>query len=157
MMDEKEKLLQKARSRALYLLGDMPRTEKQLREKLAKNKYPQEIIDQVLMEMQEYRYIDDLQYARDYILSRSDKKSRRVILMELQQKGISKEILEEACDCFSGEKERQLIRRLVEKRGVDPSAATREELQKLYQYLMRKGFLYEEIKEILGELQEDFT
>ena len=138
------------------MLGDMARTEKQLREKLQKNGYPQDIVLQVVGEMKDYGYIDDLQYAKDYMISQSGKKSRQAILFSLQQKGVSREILGQLEDCVSLEDQQQLIRKLIQKRGTDPRAASREELQKLFRYLLGKGFSYEEIRKALDLMEEDF-
>ena len=43
-----EDLLKKAKLRAMYLLNICDRTEAELREKLKKNEYPREIIEQAI-------------------------------------------------------------------------------------------------------------
>lgn len=152
---DREDVLHKAKSRALYLLGDMPRTEKQLREKLEKTGYPSDVIDEVIEYVKEYHFIDDLQYAKDYIASKSRSKSKRVVSMELQRKGISKEILEETQDYFSKETQDALLEQLIAKKKIDLETASREELHKLYQHLLRKGFSYEDIRSAIERVRSD--
>ncbi|MFR7992092.1 MAG: regulatory protein RecX [Lachnospiraceae bacterium] len=89
--NNREQLVRRARERALYLLAAMPRTEQQLREKLQTSRagYPDDVINEVLEYVKERRYVDDAAYARDYLRARASKKSRRMIFLELQRKGIS--------------------------------------------------------------------
>ena len=75
--------------------------------------------------------------------------------MELQQKGISGEILESLSDRFSENSELELIRRLILKKKVDVSQAEPQELQKLYRYLAGKGFSYEDIRSVIGQMQRE--
>lgn len=152
---EEEEVLRKAKSRALYLLGDMPRTEKQLRDKLEKTGYPLEVIEKVIAYVKEYHYIDDLQYARDYIVSKSRLKSKRMVLMELKRKGIAREILQETEDCFPKEAQEELLEQLIAKKKMDLKTASREEIHKLHQHLLRKGFSYEEIRSVIERVRSD--
>lgn len=143
-----EVLLKRAKTRAMYLLKSMDRTKQQLEEKLRQNGYPKEVICQAVSYVESYHYIDDTQYTSRYIEAKKSTKSTRQIQMELVRKGISKEQIEEAY----AEKEIDeipLIRKLIEKKRIDLNTATREELAKLYQYLMRKGFKYDDIQEAL--------
>lgn len=153
---DRDRVLQKAKARSLYLLGDMPRTEKQLREKLTKTGYPEDVIREAIEYVKEYHYIDDAQYARDYIASKSRSKSKKVIQMELQRKGIAKEIIQETEECFTEQSQQELIERLIEKKRISLETASKEELHKLYQYLLRKGFSYEEIRSAVVRIRDEF-
>lgn len=150
-------LLRKAKSRALYILEASDKTEKQLREKLDKN-YPPHITEQAVAFVKDLHYIDDLRYAKRYIESRSRVKSKRVICMELQAKGISREILEELGDVFSEETQEELVLQLARqqcrKRKLDITNASREELQKVYQFLLRRGFSYQEAQKAVSTLRD---
>ncbi len=144
-MDERKK----ARHRALYLLERMDRTEQELRRKLEQN-YPLDIVEETIEYVKSYHYIDDLRYAKNYIQYKGQTRSRRQMQQELRlKKGISREILEEAFAEVSGEDESLLIRRWMEKKKIDPKTAGREELQRFYQFLMRRGFCSEDIRRAL--------
>lgn len=150
-------LLRRAKSRALYILEASDKTEKQLREKLDRN-YPPHITEQVVAYAKSLHYIDDLRYAKRYVESRGGEKSRRAICMELQAKGISGEILEEVRDLFSEEAQEALALRLAgqqfRKRKLDAVDAPEEEVRKVCQFLLRRGFSYREARKAICSLRD---
>lgn len=140
-MDE----LKRAKHRALYLLERCDRTEQELRTKLSRN-YEPEIVEAAIRYVKEYEYIDDKRYAVNYLKSRGQIKSRRQIEQELlYKKGISRDVLEEACQETEPQDESLLIRRWMEKKHYSPEEATQEEQRRLYLFLMRRGFRSEDI------------
>ena len=144
----KEVILKRAKLRAMHLLTDMARTEKNLREKLCKSLYPSDdIVDTAIVYVRSFGYLDDERYAENFIESRKHTKSRKEIYAALLQRGVSSEEVERAfTNCYSEEGEQEAIRKLIAKKNVDIYHATDTELQKLYGYLARKGFRYEEIR-----------
>ena len=133
MMDDRKK----AKHRALYLLERMDRTEYELRQKL-KQDYEADVVDEAIEYVKQYHYIDDERYARNYIVSKSQVKSRRQIEQELLlKKGISKDIILDAFSQADVQDELFLIRRWMEKKKLNPETANREELQKFYLFMMR--------------------
>ncbi len=140
-MDE----LKRAKHRALYLLERCDRTEQELRTKLSRN-YEPEIVEAAIRYVKEYEYIDDKRYAVNYLKSRGQIKSRRQIEQELlYKKGITRDVLEEACMETEPQDERLLIRRWMEKKHMIPETATQEEQRRFYLFLMRRGFQSEDI------------
>ena len=146
-MDERKK----AKHRALYILERMDRTEQELRQKLAQS-YEPDIVEEALAYVKEYRYIDDLRYAKNYIAWISQTKSRRQIEQELLlKKGVSRDIICQAFEEAQMPEEGALIRHWIEKKKICPETATREELRRFYQFLMRRGFQAEDIRRELGQ------
>ncbi len=142
----------RAKHRALYLLERADRTEQELRTKLSKN-YEPEIVEEAIAYVRQYHYIDDKRYAVHYLNSRGKVKSRLQVEQELlYKKGISREILEEASREAEAQDERELIRRWMAKKQIDPETATQEELRRFYLFLMRRGFQSEDI---LSEFREE--
>ena len=74
-----EVILKRAKLRAMHLLNDMWRTEAQLREKLTRNEYPADIVEAAISYVKSFGYINDYEYARSFIESRKERKSRREI------------------------------------------------------------------------------
>jgi len=141
----KSEELCKAKHRALYLLERCDRTEQELRSKLSQN-YEAETVEEAVEYVKQFRYIDDERYAVNYLNSRGRVKSRRMVEQELlYKKGISKEVLEAARQKAEAQDEGEQIRRWIEKKRIDPQLATRDELRKFYQFLMRRGFRSEDI------------
>ena len=137
-------------------MTDMARSEKGLREKLRQGHYPEDIIEQAMDYVRSFGYLDDRKYAESFVLSRKESKSRKEIYAALLQKGVSAEQIQEVLDeVYAEEGEREAIRKLILKKHVDVLQANEEELHKLYGYLARKGFRYEEIRKAIEEMNAD--
>ena len=67
---EEEILKPRARDLCLKLLGDLDRSERQLRERLARAGFPQRVVGRVMDYLREYRYTDDRRMAAYYVESR---------------------------------------------------------------------------------------
>ncbi|MBS7208922.1 MAG: RecX family transcriptional regulator [Lachnospiraceae bacterium] len=145
-----EVIFKRIKLRALHLLNQMDRTEEQLRTKLKQGFYTDDMIDRAIAYVKSFGYIEDSGYAKRFILSRQDSKSRKEIYAKLCQKGIAKEIIERAMEeCYEEDEELTAIRKLVEKKRFDARNATDSERQKMYGYLARKGFSYDSIRQVI--------
>lgn len=144
-----EILVKRAKLRCMNLLKSMDRTEFQLRQKLMQGDYPEDIIDTAIDYVKAYGYVDDASYAARYIESRQGRDSRMQMSRDLMRKGIAKEIIQNAFEKTEPVDEGSLIRRWMEKKHMDPETASPEEKQKMYMFLMRKGFSSGEISRAL--------
>ncbi|MEZ3486731.1 MAG: RecX family transcriptional regulator [Lachnospiraceae bacterium] len=144
-------LSKRAKARALHLLNDMGRTESQLRMKLLKGGYPEEVVDEAVAYVKSFGYINDAEYARSFIEGRKDRKSRMELYAALCRKGIAREEAEQALtDYYDGEDSRTAIEAILRKKKFDPQTADYIQKQKMGGYLMRKGFRYDEIRHALS-------
>lgn len=151
-----EILLRRAKLRAMHLLEDMDRTETELRDKLRRGEYPDDVVEKAIDYVSSFGYIDDVRYAENYILGRKDLKSRREIRAVLAKKGISGEDIEQAFSaCYSEDSEAEAVRRILRKRKFSPESADRAQMQKMYGYLARKGFRYEVIRQVIQNADEN--
>lgn len=153
-----ESVLKRAKLRALHLLNTMGRTEMQLRQKLLDSEYPEDIVEEVLEYVKSFGYVDDVNYSKNFILSRKEKKSKLEIRMLLQKKGVANDIIDIAMEeCLGKDDTINAIKEILRKRKIDPKHSDPKEVQKAFGYLMRKGFRYEDIKNAFSELDyEDF-
>lgn len=142
-------LQKRAKLRCMNLLKSRDYTEHQLRTKLAQGLYPDEIIDEAIVYMASFGYIDDIRYAKSYIGCSQSVKSRKQIEMALLRKGISKETINSAYEqCAQEEQltdEEEIIKKLLEKKHYSSQDATYEESQKMIGFLYRKGFSLDKI------------
>ena len=145
----KEVVLKRAKLRALHLLTDMARTEEGLRQKLRQNLYPDDIVEEALAYVRSFGYLDDYRYAENFIISKKESKSRKEIYAKLCEKGVSRDLIDLAFENCYDDGEREAIRQLIRKKNVDIENATEQELNKLYGYLARKGFRYEDIRQVI--------
>lgn len=146
-------LPKRAKMRALNLLKNRRYTEKQLRDRLSRGEYSVEIINDTIEYLKSYRYLDDLQYAKDYIEYHLSTKSRNRICQDLLRKGIANEITDVIYIQIAGESTEELentqILMWLEKKKFEKSTADLKEKQRIFAFLFRKGFSVESIKRFL--------
>ncbi|MCI9651162.1 MAG: regulatory protein RecX [Lachnospiraceae bacterium] len=153
-----EILPKRAKLRAMNLLKNRDYTVRQLGDKLREGGYPEEIIGEALDYVQGFRYTDDLRYAENFIRCHIQDRSRRRIESDLLGRGIDRDTLESAWAGFEAEggcqDEQAMIQALLAKKGFDRGTAQPKERQRMYGYLMRKGFDCEQVRKAL--LSEDW-
>ena len=137
-------LPKRAKKRALNLLESRDYTSGQLREKLRQGDYPQACIDEAIDYVESYGYVDDLRYAKDFITYHREHKSRTRIGQDLMRKGIGRDIIEAAFEELeqsgTGQDETAMIVKLLEKKKYDVRTASKQDKQRMYGFLYRKGF-----------------
>ncbi len=146
-------LPKRAKLRAMNLLKSRSYTTAQLKEKLKAGGYPAAIIQEAIDYVASYGYVNDSQYAFDYIEYNKETKSKNRIVTDLLKKGISGSVIEDAWEETVGsdkqELEKQQIIRWIEKKHFFPQTATSQEKQKMMGFLYRKGFTIETIRSVL--------
>ena len=143
--------------KALTFLSATRKTEKEIRLHLSKKGYLPAVIDYAVEKLREYGFINDEEYAEAYTESASKKKGGRLIRMELKNKGLSEEAIENALSELDEGQELETAKGILEKymRGKTADKAT---LQKAYRHLMSKGFDYDTAKAAIdayGGMDED--
>lgn len=126
------------------------RSEKEIRDYL-KNKTSQP--EQIINQLKEQDLINDERFAKAWVESRrrSKQKGIKALKLELWQKGIDREIIEEVTRVESLESsEEQIADKALEKKSriwknLDPV----EFRKKATDFLMRKGFEYEVAKRVI--------
>ena len=143
-------LPKRAKLRAMNLLTSKEYTVRQLHDKLKTGGYPEDIIREALDYVASYHYTDDLRYAVDYITSYESTRSRRRIEQDLMGKGIDSVTLQQAWMRFEelggSQDEAAMIQALLEKKHFDSENANEKERQRIYAFLMRKGFSSEAVR-----------
>jgi regulatory protein len=132
-----------AMSRAMRLLSYRPRSEGELRQRLARRGTPPAVIEATLRRLRELGLADDAAFARAWLESRdrSSPRSARLLRQELRSKGVDGEAAAEALSSLDEEDaaKRAATRRLAALRGLP-----REEFRRrLDDFLRRRGFGYE--------------
>ncbi len=151
-----EVILKRAKLRAMHLLTDMARTESGLREKLKQGMYPEDLIDAAIDYVKSFGYLDDNRYAEQFVESRKGSKSKQEIRALLLQKGIRKEKIDRALEkCWQEEDSAEAIRALIRKKRVDLSQASEQEIQRLYAFFGRKGFRFEDVRQVIQNYNEN--
>ncbi len=132
-----------ARKYALNLIKFRVRAEKEVRDKLKKKEYPPEIIEQTIESLKKQKFLDDRLFAKLWVESRIKRSLGLARLrFELKNKGVSKDLIEEALDRVResyDEKEavKTVIRQKLEKMKHLSLEKTRS---RLFSFLVRRGY-----------------
>lgn len=139
--------LGKAHLRTVEWLMRRPRSRRELNDYLFKKRLEAEEKDYVLQKVE--RYMDDEAFARFWIEGRkgSKAKSNRIISGELRAKGISQEVIDVLLSDHEVTDQQNLAKVIAKK-----SRQTRyQDPKKLTEYLLRQGFKYQDIKDVMGQ------
>lgn len=150
-MDNFEKYYKKA----LFFLSFRPRSEKELRDYLKKKKADDLTSEKIISSLRENKFLDDLEFAKWFKEQRTilKPKATRIIKMELKQKGISQDLMDEvfANDTNSDfEKAKKLAEKRINR--YSKLEDKRKIYEKLGRYLASKGFNYDTIKEVIDQV-----
>lgn len=144
-------LKKRATLRAMHILERTDKTEAQLRKKLEESEYPKEAVESAIAYVTSYGYLDDRRYAKHYIEWKKQGKGKARLKMELVQKGISREIIEEVLESTDFGETREMIRQIILKKRKTNIPMNEKEKQRLYGFLMRKGFSSSDILAVMRE------
>lgn len=155
--DVKELLL-KGKKRALRLLERKDYSRKELTDRLYKDGYEDNVIEQIIDYVDSFHYLDDSRVAGSFIRGRKGYKSKKEIEYLLKQKGISEEEIDSAMEeNYKNEEgiaqEEVAIQRQLKKYHLDEEQIQElsyEEKQKIAAKLYRKGFQSDKIRKLLG-------
>ena len=140
---------------ALALLEFRDRTERELRQKLKEREYSAEEINETVLFLKEYRYLDDEAYVDRYIRSCAARKSRRQIRADLERKGVSREIIDLQLQEKTVDEDSQ-IRKLLQKKGYVPGKRLEPgEYRRSMGALGRRGFSGEAIRKAMESMREE--
>jgi regulatory protein len=145
---------EQAKSKALYILSRADKTEHEIKTRLKEKGYPVPVVDRVLEFLKEYGYINDCEYASNYIMHKNKTKSIKQISYELIRKGVNKEIVREAIGITNPDQS-ELIEKYVLRKVDSLKGDDFKEENKLYMFLLRKGFDVSEIRKVIKKIKGD--
>lgn len=159
VVHDPEKAARRTMDRAVRLLAAKPRSIGELRTRLLEKIWTNErIVDEVLAKLEGYGYLDDAAYAAGFAASclRRAPQGKRRLQQALSQKQLDRETVEQAiAGAFAATPETSLIDLAIEKRiRVRGTPETREDLKKLYDYLLRRGFEFSLVMEKLSSFRK---
>jgi len=150
--------------KGIFLISLKDRTKKEVRLKLEEKFWNKNAVLKAIEKLEEFGYLNDLNYAISYIESKTYGKNR--ISYNLFQKGIDRSTVEKAYLTLDEEKEENIddvkLGKLIDKnsRKINSSNSRDEkklkEEQKLIQYLARQGFSLDKIFKKLKEHKENY-
>ena len=150
--------------KGIFLISLKDRAKKEVQLKLEEKFWNRNAVLKAIEKLEEFGYLNDLNYAISYIESKTYGKNR--ISYNLFQKGIDKVTVEKAYLILDEEKEDNVddtkLEKLIEKNSKKININNEreekkvKEEQKLIQYLARQGFSLDKIFKKLKEYKENY-
>jgi len=151
--------LEAARGVALRFLGYSARSRSEMQKRLERDEFAPEIIEAVLAELEARNWVNDAQFAQDWVADRADRKKygKSRLAAELRRKGIDKEQVTAAIGGVEEEEELARARSAAASRWkLEAADADREtilaEKRRIASFLQRRGFGWGIITQVLAEL-----
>jgi regulatory protein len=146
---------EKARAYAFLLLKFRLRSEAELKTRLEQKGFSAQLAESTVSFLKDKEFIDDRVFAKGWVSGRLKRPfGLRKIKQELAQKGVAKEIIQDALAQVNEHySESQIVSQLAQQRfsrlkGIDPLKAR----ARVYGYLMRRGFSPDVVSEIVSKL-----
>lgn len=145
-----------AKAAAVKYLSMKLRTEKEVRQKLHEEGYDSANIEKVIEELKAIGYINNKLYAQKYVFDRSKlkPKSKKLLKLELQSRGISPEIADEVLEDWNID-EAVIAEELVKKKFGKYDLRDEGIRKKVFMFLNHRGYNHEVMEEVLNKLKED--
>ena len=148
---------------AMKLLSYRWRSERELRDRLARRGVEASEIDETIERLSLEGWIDDERFAREYVRSRARRHGRRRIGTDLRRFGIDDAT---AADALSAELthdlEDDVIRRIasrkietMKRRGGNDSISSEVGRRKLARFLLNRGYPEVAVRKVVYELTSD--
>ncbi|NIA23527.1 MAG: hypothetical protein GWP03_05155 [Proteobacteria bacterium] len=147
--DDKGGRLKSALSYCYRILNYKPYTELEIAQKIG-NKFGDDVVDEILEKLKKARLVDDRLYVKLWVESRVNSHPEGIIVMKyrLRQKRIPDEIIEEYFT-LNPVDEKEMIKSVIGKKLKHYKGNK----NKMYKYLLGKGFNSENISFVLKNFQ----
>ena len=141
---------------AYKYLGRKSHTKMQVILYLQGKNFDNKVIGRVISKLEEYGYLDDMQYAKTYIDIKKTGKGKRMLSAELKLKGVDSKTIEEALETLEDE---DINAYNVAKKYIKNKPFDFELKAKAFRYLISKGFSYDNatgaLDKISAELKQE--
>ncbi len=138
---------------ALKYLSKSMKTEKDIYTNLKQKGFDDRTTKSAILKLKEYGYINDYNYAKYYINSTKTKGQYR-LKAELKLKGVDETIIQDLLDDIDENETIENIEKLAD-RYMKSKETNQKNLQKLYQFLARRGYGNEDIMRVINKFRED--
>lgn len=142
---------------ALRLLSYRPRSEAELRQRLARRDTPPLIVDETIARLRDSALVDDEAFARSWVDSRdqTSPRSRRLLAAELRAKGVDAHTVRQSLAALD---EDDAAYRAARRRARSLAAPSYADFRRrLGDFLLRRGFGYETVRSTVARLWEELA
>lgn len=145
--------------KALQFINYRPRSVDETRRRLFKKGFNEEVVDKTIAKLQERNWLDDLEFARQWIENRNTFRPRsdRLLSYELRLKGVADDTIQRALEKFGGDENELAYRAGIKKAKQCRDETKLDFLKKVGGYLGRRGFHYGIVKPTVERLWKEFA
>lgn len=145
---------QSAWSAAVAYIGRRPRALREVKLYLKRKGHQESLIEEALKRLEDNGYVDDAQFAVQMAEYRiiEQRKGRRWVQQELQQKGVKREVIQEALAQVDPEEEQAAASQLAQKRWASMQGEPADKRRKLMAFMMRRGYSGSLVTSIIRDL-----
>ena len=153
-LEEHDDHLQRAIAMALRFIGYRPRSEMEVRARLARRFSP-EVVQTTVDWLKNSGYLDDVAFAEAWVSSRQRSRPRAIALVswELRNKGVARDHIAEAVAVMDDQELACNAARLVARRFYKADDALFR--RRMWAYLRRRGFPHALIAITVGCVEEE--
>lgn len=144
----------KAFNKALTFLSFQMRSEHEVKSKLLQAGHGEAVVQEALHKLTKLGFLNDKSYSKALLETRkrTAKKGPAAIRQDMMQKGIDKELQQQVLSTYGHDEQMELALQLAEKAVRSNQTKTPAQVkQKIQDILLRKGYSYTVVKEILAQ------
>lgn len=145
----------KAFNKALHFLSFQMRSEYEVKKKLLDAGHGEAVVLEAIRKLERLGFLNDETYSKALLETkkRTASKGPRAIKQDLIKKGIAKDLQEQVLETFTQEEQLEIALKLAEKEVRSSSKRTpMQTKQKIQDVLMRKGYSFSIIQEVLEQI-----
>ncbi len=145
--------------KALQFISHRPRSVEETRQRLRKKGFSDEVVEATLNKLLEKHWLDDLDFARQWIENRNAFRPRsdRLLAYELRLKGVADDVIAQALNKYGGDENDLAYQAGIKKAEQCRNETRLDFLKKVGGFLGRRGFHYGIVKPTVERLWEDIT
>lgn len=151
-----EDAIAKAFNKALHFLSYQMRSEYEVKKKLLDVGHGEAVVLEAIRKLERLGFLNDETYSKALLETKKKtaKKGPGAIRQDMIKKGIDKDLQEQVLGTFSHEEQLKLAMDLAEKQIRAGEKKTPSQVkQKIQEVLMRKGYSFTVVKEILEQIK----
>lgn len=145
----------RCKNSAIRIVERSYKSEKEMEDKLLLKGYDERTIERTLDFLKEYNFLNDENYARSYVKDKIKVEGKRKIKFTLIRKGIDDNLIEDELSKVLSEDLKEVALNLALKKYNTLKKRENDKYklsQKLYRFLMSKGYDFDLISEVVKEV-----
>lgn len=152
-----EERIKKCKNDAIKIVEKSYKTEKEVIDKLKSKEYTEKEIDYAINFLKEYKFIDDMSYAKSYIKSKTNNNGKNKIRYALKRKGISDEIINETLNSINENEELESAMEVGYKKYISIIKRENDKYKiknKLCAFLVGRGYDFQTAIKAVNKIME---